>query len=77
MPSKGNKVSLFVGRFTASMSLEQGKFNNAACSLILYNKASRYGDNVRVHIASSCILPKAISIVRPYLYLLPKEQSRN
>ena len=45
--------------------------------LDLYNKASRYGDTVRVHIASSCILPKTMSIVRPYLYLLPKEQSRN
>ena len=45
--------------------------------LDLYNKASRYGDTVRVHNSSSCILPKTMSIVRPYLYLLPKEQSRN
>ena len=45
--------------------------------LDLYNKASRYGDTVRVHNHSSCILPKTMSIVRPYLYLLPKEQSRN
>ena len=29
MPSRGNKVSLFVGRFKASISLDQGKFNNA------------------------------------------------
>ena len=45
--------------------------------LDLYNKASRYGDTVRVHNSSSCILPKTMSIVRPSLYLLPKEQSRN
>ena len=76
MPSRGNKVSLFVGRFKASISLEQGKFNNATSPPAAW--FIQQGLKIRRYCKGShCILPKTMSIVRPYLYLSPKEQSKN